>query len=111
MFLFVDFNVNIVKYYELTYAKSFYGHYVLILPPLVNFINNPVPFHKRPGSPSLLHYFSTYKVKTVANIGLHVSNMTDHMLVFATIGIPLKKKAIQNLNPHFVTLGTLTAIS
>ena len=100
VYLFGDFNVNSLKYDEIYNVKSFID--TMHSFSLVNLINKPTwfPRGKQRGAPSLLDHFYTNKVNTVANVGLHISDITDHMPIVATIGIPSKKNVMQNLNPY-----------
>ena len=100
VYLFGDFNINSLKYEETYNVKSFID--TMHSYSLVNLINKPTwfPRGKQPGKPSLLDHFYTNKVNTVVNIGLSVCDISDHMPIVATIGIPSKKNIVQNLNPY-----------
>jgi len=100
VYIFGDFNINSMKYDEVPIIKSFID--MMHSYSLVNLINRPTRFPRgeQIGAPSLIDHFYTNKINTASNIGLLVSDISDHFPIIATLNIDPRTTKNRKLNPY-----------
>ncbi|MCP4493505.1 MAG: hypothetical protein GY820_40300 [Gammaproteobacteria bacterium] len=95
-----DFNIKSLKYDEVPIIRSFID--MMNSNSLANLINKPTRFPRgdQLGAPSLIDHFYTNRIDIISNIGLFVSDISDHFPIVATVCFDPKNNRNIPMSPY-----------